>query len=413
MKILHSADWHLGHQLHGYARHYEHQQFLDWLLLQIDTQLVDVLVICGDVFDTANPSAASWEQLYSFLAKAATRNPGLQVIVTAGNHDSPSKLNAPSSLISHFDLHFVGSVVRHENGELDNERLLIPLKTRDGQIQGWCIAAPFLRSSDLQLDPRIEDSSKRWQNAIQSLYAELGEAVDKRLEPEHCLIALGHGHVSGGQISELSERHVMIGGQHALPTTIFPERCDYVALGHLHLAQQIKSDTAIFYSGSPIPLSISERNYKHQIKLVEFEERQLKLEPIYVPRVCDLLRVPKTASDFDSVLQALRDLEPFTGVEQAKPYLEVVIKLDKPQAQIRERVLEAIQDKNLRLAKISIEYSQGQQDTQFAKSGQKLSQLCATEVFELCYQQQYQDQLDPKLMAAFQDVLTQVEQSDL
>ena len=93
MKIIHTADWHLGNNFHGHDRTNEHRHFLNWLLHTLDKQQPDALLIAGDVFDSSNPSAAAEELLFDFLLKATTLVPGLQVVITAGNHDSGSRLD--------------------------------------------------------------------------------------------------------------------------------------------------------------------------------------------------------------------------------------------------------------------------------------------------------------------------------
>lgn len=95
MKLLHTADWHLGHRLHGHERYFEHRSFLDWFMREISERVIDGLLVAGDVFDTANPSATSWQLFYQFLATLRQQRPHLNVIIIAGNHDSPSKLDAP------------------------------------------------------------------------------------------------------------------------------------------------------------------------------------------------------------------------------------------------------------------------------------------------------------------------------
>ncbi|MES2114379.1 MAG: exonuclease subunit SbcD, partial [Pseudomonadota bacterium] len=84
MRLLHTSDWHLGQSLHNFDRAYEHQCFLDWLLDTIVAQKIDALLIAGDVFDNANPSAASQRQLYRFLQQASERVPHLNLVVIAG-----------------------------------------------------------------------------------------------------------------------------------------------------------------------------------------------------------------------------------------------------------------------------------------------------------------------------------------
>lgn len=99
MRILHTADWHIGQLFHEYDRSYEHQQFLDWLLETIKQEKIDVLLISGDVFDISNPAASSVKMFYTFLNQAVKVNPMIQIIITAGNHDSASRLESPKPLL--------------------------------------------------------------------------------------------------------------------------------------------------------------------------------------------------------------------------------------------------------------------------------------------------------------------------
>src|SRR4051812_14445721 len=119
MRLLHTSDWHLGQSLHNFERHHEHQHFLAWLLDTIVTEQADALLIAGDIFDNANPSAASQKQLYRFLQQARERVPHLNLVVIAGNHDSPGRLEAPGPLLEAHGTRVVGSVQRKADGEID------------------------------------------------------------------------------------------------------------------------------------------------------------------------------------------------------------------------------------------------------------------------------------------------------
>src|SRR5437868_773213 len=99
MRFLHTSDWHLGQTLHHFERGYEHQCFLDWLLDTISAEQADALLIAGDIFDNANPSAASQKQFHRFLRQAKNRAPNLNIVIIAGNHDSPGRLEAPGPLL--------------------------------------------------------------------------------------------------------------------------------------------------------------------------------------------------------------------------------------------------------------------------------------------------------------------------
>ena len=132
MRILHTADWHIGQLFHEYDRTYEHQQFLDWLLITLAAEQIDVLLISGDVFDHGNPSATSIRMFYKFLNLAVKASPHLQIIVTAGNHDSASRLESPKPLLESSAIHIVGVVERDVEGQIDFEKLTIPLKDANG-----------------------------------------------------------------------------------------------------------------------------------------------------------------------------------------------------------------------------------------------------------------------------------------
>ena len=99
LRLFHSADWHLGHSLHGVPRDYEHARFLTWLGEQLEQRRADALIVCGDLFDSANPPASAQAMLYRFVVEAGQRLPGLQMVLIAGNHDSAARLEAPSPIL--------------------------------------------------------------------------------------------------------------------------------------------------------------------------------------------------------------------------------------------------------------------------------------------------------------------------
>jgi exonuclease SbcD len=133
LRIFHTADWHLGHHLHGVSRQLEHQQFLDWLLQELQNKQADALIVAGDVFDSANPSSSAQSQLYDFLVKAKTRQPNLDIVLIGGNHDSASRLDAPSPILNALGITVVGGLSRDDQGNMDWSRLLAPLTNAEGE----------------------------------------------------------------------------------------------------------------------------------------------------------------------------------------------------------------------------------------------------------------------------------------
>ena len=410
MKILHTSDWHLGHQLHGYSRDYEHQAFLDWLAETLEQQQIDALLVAGDIFDTANPPASAWRMLYRFMARLAKTMPQLNVVMIGGNHDSPSKLDAPHELLKAFDLHMVGGIHRGEDGQLDHQRMLVPLTNRSGEQTAWVLAVPFLRSADLRTDDLSEEDD-RLIKGVETLYAEMTQAAREQKSNQQALIGMGHAFMASGKLSEMSERRVLGGNQHALPASIFADDISYVALGHLHLAQRVAKKEHVRYSGSPLPLSMSERDYKHQVVVVELDGDQVTdIEPITIPRAVDMLKVPRSPAPLEQVLEELEALEVDDLPREQQPFLEVHVRLDKPRALLREKVLAALDGKAIRLAKITPHYQQ--QERQDDLRHRRLSDVSPQQVFALSWGKKYDGEPDEAMAAAFEGLLGQLEDSE-
>ncbi|KXU80767.1 exonuclease SbcCD subunit D C-terminal domain-containing protein [Aeromonas enteropelogenes] len=406
MKILHTADWHLGHQLHGHDRRFEHDAFLDWLTDTLKARQIDALLVAGDLFDTANPPASAWQQLYRFLARLRAEMPRLDMVLIGGNHDSPSKLDAPHELLRAFDLHLVGSISRDKDGQLETDRLLVPLHDNEGKVAAWCAAVPFLRSSDLRVEP-LAEGQDRLIEGVRQIYAEVLTEGRKRCEQDQALIAMGHAYLAAGQLSELSERRVLGGNQHALPADIFAG-ADYTALGHLHLAQRLAE--GVHYSGSPLPLSLTETSYRHQVLEVTLEAGQLAaVEAIPVPRSVEMIRLP--LGSLDEALTAIDALELPDRPQEAQPFLEVRLLLPKPEARIRERILAALAGKPVRLARINTQYQGSGQGLADGRERRRLDELSPTEVFRLCYQRQFEGEPEVGLVASFEEILEQVKEA--
>jgi exonuclease SbcD len=419
MRLLHTSDWHLGQTLHNFDRIYEHGCFLDWLVDTLETERIDVLLIAGDIFDNANPSSVAHRQLYRFLQRARSRVPHLQVVVIAGNHDSPGRLEAPTPLLEAYGTVVVGNVLRNKDGDVDLDRLLVPLHDRDGKVAAWCLAVPFLRPGDVprmraaegddqadaaSFDPYLQGTTLLYQQA----YA----LARSRATADQAIIAMGHCHMVDGQSSNDSERRIVIGGSEALPASTFDASIAYAALGHLHLAQKVGGRENVRYSGSPLPLSFSEVGYQHQVLRIDLEgSRASAVTPLFVPRAVALLRVPAKPASLDDALAALEalDLDPDLP-PQAWPYLEVRVLLDGPEPGLRARIENVLEGKPVRLAKIEPTRKQvAVDDTALALSLDQLAQLQPDDIFRRLWQQKYGDEAPPEQIASFAELFHAVE----
>lgn len=404
MRLLHTSDWHLGQTLHNYDRGWEHQCFLDWLVETIVAEQADVLLVAGDVFDNANPSAQSQRQLYQFLQRARERAPWLQAVVIAGNHDSPGRLEAPSPLLQVHGATVVGNVVRGPDGEIDVARMLVPLTGRDGAVKAWCMAVPFLRPGDV---PRVEGEGDPYLNGIAALYRLVFEQARRRCGDGQAIVAMGHCHMVDGQSSQDSERRIVIGGADALPASMFDPALAYAALGHLHLAQRVGGKEHLRYSGSPLPMSFSELHYKHQVLRIDLDGAvATSVTPIPVPRAVELLRVPEAPAALPEVLAQLEALELDGLPQHAWPYLEVRVLLDGPEPGLRAQVEAAIAGKPVRLAKIEptrkVSTAAPADD---ALTLDQLARLKPDDIFRRLYAQRYGEDAPQEQVEAFAELM--------
>ncbi|OEZ81348.1 nuclease SbcCD subunit D [Janthinobacterium sp. HH104] len=404
MRLLHTSDWHLGQTLHNFERGYEHQRFLDWLLDTLVAEQADVLLVAGDVFDNANPSAASQKQLYVFLQQARARLPALQLVVVAGNHDSAGRLEAPGPLLAAHGTHVIGHLLRDEAGNIDLERLLLPLAGGDGQVQAWCLAVPFLRPGDVPKLP-AGDTQDAYLGGIALLYRQLADLALARRQPGQAIVAMGHCHMVGGEMSNDSERRIVIGGTEMLPSGIFDTAIAYAALGHLHKAQAVGGQEHIRYCGSPIPLSFAEVNYRHQVLCLDIDGEQLtEVRVIEVPRAVPLLRVPGTPAPIDEVLAQLAALDVPAAPAEAQPFLEVRVRLDAPEPGLRMRIETALDGKHVRLAKIETS-SAARSSAPENLTLDQLAQLQPDDIFRRLYLQKYGKEASPEQLSALAELL--------
>lgn len=270
MKILHTSDWHLGRSLYSKKeRQEEHVAFLEWLLQIIKDHAIDLLLIAGDIFDTASPSSGSQKIYYDFLIKV--RDSGCKnVIVIGGNHDSPSFLNAPKDILAALNIVVVGSA--SEN--IDDEIIIVE-DNRGNPILIVC-AVPFLRERDISRFAEGEsysDRSKRINENIKKHYVEIAKLAEERsveLGGSIPIIATGHLSVAGGQRKDDDGvRETYVGNIEVVGSDIFPDIFDYVALGHYHIPSVIKNH--IRYCGSPIPMGFGEAGQTKSVCIIDFD----------------------------------------------------------------------------------------------------------------------------------------------
>jgi exonuclease SbcD len=408
LRLFHTSDWHLGQNLHGQERDFEHACFLEWLLDQLKLAQPDVLLIAGDIFDTVNPPVKAQERLYDFIVSAHEQQPLLTIVMIAGNHDSGSRIELPAPLMRRLRTHALGRVLWLDDGQLDAERLLLPLPNAQGEIAAWCLALPFLRPAEVT-GAHLGDNYLR---GIGQVHEWLIEAANAKRQPGQALIAISHAHMAGGSVSEDSERSLIIGNAEALPASLFGPSISYVALGHLHKPQKVNGEERIRYSGSPIPLSFSEIKYEHQILDVLLEgETLISVESKHIPRSVQLQRIGP--APLAEILLQLADLPnvDLLAETQRQPWLEVRVTLDEPQPDLRHQVENALQGKAVRLVRIAAEYA-GNRGADGSEDGTaliELDQLTPQELFSRAWLDNYGSEVDEQTLKDFAELLQDVQ----
>lgn len=412
LTVFHTADWHLGQSFCGFDRDVEHAHFLTWLIEQIADHRPDALLLAGDVFDSVNPSAQAQARFYDFLAATRTVHPAMQLVIIAGNHDASARLEAPAALLDSLNITVVGTVQKQADGEIALQRLLVPIHDSSNSVAAIVAAVPFLRPSDV---PGLPDADDPYLDGIAELYRQVTEAaVRRRTEtaPDAALLAMGHCHLSGGSESPDSERRLIVGGAEAIPPAVFDSQLAYVALGHLHRAQQADGGR-IRYSGSPIPLSFAERTYQHQIFKLTLDRQDLShVETIPVPRHTALLSIPATGSlPVEDLLPQLERLQPDPETTaENHPFLEVRVREDSPDPTRRTRIEQALADKPVRLASIKTDRGQrreeGDLDDELLDVA-SLQDIQPLDVFTDAWREKYNSEPEPAVVEALREILLQ------
>ncbi|EMI10247.1 exonuclease SbcCD subunit D C-terminal domain-containing protein [Anoxybacillus salavatliensis] len=262
MRILHTADWHLGKTLEGRSRLPEQEAVIDEIVEIVQKENIDVVLLAGDAFDTVNPPADAEKLFYESLSRLSDHGKR-HVVVIAGNHDHPGRLSAAAPIAAKHAITLLGfptDVV---------QRLYVP-KTSETLIVA---ALPY--PSESRLNELLSDECDetllraRYDERIRAIFAKMNASFQE----DAVNIAMSHLYVAGGATCD-SERPIELGGAYTVSPASFPQRAQYVALGHLHRPQDVKHAVMpARYSGSPLAYSFSEAGYSKSVTIVDVQPR--------------------------------------------------------------------------------------------------------------------------------------------
>ena len=372
MRILHTADWHLGQFFYTKSRAAEHQAFLDWLLEQAEAQQADAIIVAGDIFDTGSPPSYARELYNRFVVKL--QQTGCQLVVMGGNHDSVAMLNESRELLACLNTRVIAAASE------DVRQQVLLLNKRDGSPGALLCAIPFLRPRDILRSQSGQSGREKQQSLLEAITEHYQRCWQEALTQRAALgltlpvIATGHLTTMGVTKSD-AVRDIYIGTLDAFPADCFPP-ADYIALGHIHRAQRIADSDHIRYSGSPIPLSFDELGKAKSVFQVDFRDgRFVSAEALPIPLFQPMQMIKGSLAQIEQQLAALN-----ADADGKTIWLDIEIVTDAYLSELQRRIQELTAE--LPVEVVLLRRSREQREQVIARqNNETLSELSVEEVF--------------------------------
>lgn len=402
MKILHTADWHLGKTLYKYELNEDIQLFFEWLLNYISQEKIDVLLVAGDIFDMANPSNKDLKIYYDLLIKLHLLQ--TKVIIIGGNHDSISLLEAPKDLLNSINIHVIGGV----SDQLSDE--LIPIFDSLGKLHCVILAVPFLRDRDLRKSvdaTQEQNKSEIEKSAIKLHYDQLLDIAIEKYGDQAPIIAMGHLHLQGAETSD-SEREIHIGNLEGISASMFSERIDYIALGHIHKPQKVGNSDKIQYSGSPIFLDFSERNYDKRVIQIEIEDQKIKeLNSVKIPKRRALKKFVGSFQEVEYQLMQYQPEHELTSLVE----LEIIENQQDPAIlKLHNDLLEATPFGNYKIIKSRLSFKNNSDFRELLSDNEQIMNFTPLQIFKKRLEmEQLDEKMAGQLLDAYQILIEEIQ----
>ena len=377
------------------------EKFFDWLLNYIKENEVDYILLAGDVFDQNNPSNEASKQYYDFLVRLSRL--GCKAVITSGNHDSPSFLDTPSSLLQSLGITVIGKFP----GNDQIGKILIPIEDKAGKNKVVVAAIPFLQDRFIRQVGESEGSKTidaKIKEGMKKIFMEIGNET-KRLYPKIPHIGMAHLHAQGTTISE-AEREIQIGNELGIPADAL-DQFNYLGLGHIHTGQPV-IEGRIHYASSPISLGFSENNYKHKVIQLDINEGTIKQTFVPVPKFRSLYqlkgslqeveeKLAKTSSKYD--LTALLDIY----IDEPAYDANVMLKVETWKQEIKE--------KNLNIVNLKVNFRDKSGSRRISSIQQnRVNELEPKAVFEKLIEERKDENEKAALMEIFNTILADATQ---
>lgn len=397
IKVLHTADWHLGHQLYGFDRTVEQRDFLLQLKDVVAEERPDVMVVSGDIFNTAMPSNAVAGLYTGALLAIHEACPQMRMVVTAGNHDSASRLEIDRNLWELAGVKVIGSFEKVED-KLSIEKNIMEICDAEGVIMGYVAAVPYSHPYNFPIVSDTVSREERQREFFRYLLSQLSERNTGHLP----VVLMAHLTVSG---SNTEGHNFTAGGLDSMPLEDFGDGYDYLALGHIHMPQTLSGKAR--YSGSPVQVDFDER-YTHSVSIVSVNAGEKPvIELREIRNIRPLLTVPRDPMPFEEALQyALGHL-----TKEEPGYLRLNVSGDLP-TDAAERVSQAFEGYSIRYCTIkrTAELQQTDRSAYADLTLDEMNALSPLEVAHQYYSDKFGEPMPEELSEIFSVALKSIEE---
>lgn len=402
MKILHTSDWHLGHTLYNYDRSREQQSFLEQLARIVAEEQPDAMVVSGDIYHYSTPSATTQKMYTEGMLKIHRACPEMIIVVTAGNHDSSSKLEIDSSLWNHFGVKIIGNIERTKE-EVNLEKHIVEVRSIEGILKGYIVAVPHIYPQNF---PMLDTETPREERQTRFFQALLDE-VEKMNTNGLPVVLMAHLSIEG---SDRTGHDEIVGGIEYVPISSMGKGYDYLALGHIHCPQDIKgSSRRARYCGTPLPVSFDEV-YPHSISVVEIEGHgEPQIRTIEIKNLLPLVTLPKEPVPFE---EALKRLEEYPADKPAYIRLNVLMK-DYLAPDCNEQASNAAAGKACKYC-----YIKSNRERQASDNGtrhisiQEMQEMSPLEIAKLYYREAEGEEMDEELCNLMDNVVQRIREKN-
>ena len=409
MKIIHTSDWHIGQTLYQYSRDEEHKYFFNQLKNILLEERPDALIVSGDIFHASTPSVMSQRLYYHALVEFSRLYDDLQIIVTAGNHDSPSRLEAPRELWEAFNVTVIGSLDFYkevqENGlTYDASKIQIPVRRND-DIVGWILAVPFINAGNYPSLKENDCYSKR----VFSFYNNLKDnlKLNKQYTENHSVIAMGHFMISG---VDSASQNKLTGGLESVVSTEMSaiSGIDYWAMGHVHHPQNVGGN--IRYSGSPFAMTFNEI-YPHSVTVVEIENHNVDIKIREIEPLIPVVDFPFKPNSYDDAPSKDELFAKVVEILDNECYVRLHVRTDMPLSDMdNARIQELFDGKKAKYCGIQAYFPVNESDCE-EKAVRTLDEFRAISPYDLgcsVYKKKNNAEMPDEMRALFKEVCDEV-----